>query len=110
MKNFSQKAEVSRREGHEAPLTGAGQCWKDNDPIKPGQRGHLNDHSNAGLQHLVCPGVSLQAERVGYWGAGGQIRPYWRHYFDNKNVLIYVIDSSDEKRFEETEKELQLRV
>ena len=69
LKNFSQKAEVSRREGHDDPLTGAGQCWKDNDPIKPGQWGHFNDHSNAGLQHLVCPDARLQAECVGYWGA-----------------------------------------
>ena len=66
---FCQKAEVSRREGHEDPLTGAGQCWKDNDPEEPRQRRHLNDHSDAGLQHQVRPDVRLQAERVGYWGA-----------------------------------------
>ena len=31
-----------------------------------------------------------------------KIRPYWRNYFENSDVLIYVIDSSDRARFEET--------
>ena len=34
------------------------------------------------------------------WDIGGQksIRPYWRNYFDHTDALIYVIDSSDQKR------------
>ena len=36
-------------------------------------------------------------------------RPYWRNYFDNTDILIYVIDSSDTKRFDETEQELQVK-
>ena len=36
------------------------------------------------------------------------VRPYWRNYFDNTDILIYVIDSSDTKRFDETEQELQV--
>merc|ERR1712100_80098 len=42
------------------------------------------------------------------WDIGGQrkIRPYWRNYFDDTDVLIYVIDSADQKRFEETGEEL----
>ena len=35
-------------------------------------------------------------------------RPYWRNYFDNTDILIYVIDSADQKRFEETGQELQV--
>ena len=31
-----------------------------------------------------------------------KIRPYWRNYFENTDVLIYVIDSGDRARFEET--------
>ena len=56
--------------------------------------------------------VQTSGFRLNVWDIGGQrkIRPYWRHYFDNTDVLIYVIDSSDEKRFEETEQELQVRV
>ena len=37
------------------------------------------------------------------------VRPYWRNYFDNTDILIYVIDSSDTKRFDETEQELQVK-
>lgn len=42
------------------------------------------------------------------WDIGGQksIRPYWRNYFDNVSALIYVIDSADEVRMEETGVEL----
>uniref|UniRef100_A0A1I8BAV9 ADP-ribosylation factor-like protein 3 n=1 Tax=Meloidogyne hapla TaxID=6305 RepID=A0A1I8BAV9_MELHA len=42
--------------------------------------------------------------RLNVWDIGGQrkIRPYWKNYFDNTDVLIYVIDSSDRKRFDET--------
>ena len=35
-----------------------------------------------------------------------KIRPYWRSYFENTDILIYVIDSADRKRFEETGQEL----
>uniref|UniRef100_A0A0N5AXC8 ADP-ribosylation factor-like protein 3 n=1 Tax=Syphacia muris TaxID=451379 RepID=A0A0N5AXC8_9BILA len=46
--------------------------------------------------------------KLNVWDIGGQrkIRPYWKNYFENTDVLIYVIDSSDRKRFEETGLEL----
>eukprot|EP00794_Sanderia_malayensis_P005738 gene5738-6441_t len=46
--------------------------------------------------------------RLNVWDIGGQrrIRPYWKNYFDNTDVLIYVIDSSDQGRFDETGYEL----
>uniref|UniRef100_A0A914N8J0 Uncharacterized protein n=1 Tax=Meloidogyne incognita TaxID=6306 RepID=A0A914N8J0_MELIC len=46
--------------------------------------------------------------RLNVWDIGGQrkIRPYWKNYFDNTDVLIYVIDSSDRKRFDETAMDL----
>ncbi|GLI66817.1 hypothetical protein VaNZ11_010786 [Volvox africanus] len=42
------------------------------------------------------------------WDIGGQktIRPYWRNYFDQTDALIYVIDSSDRKRLDESHFEL----
>merc|ERR1711917_186272 len=54
--------------------------------------------------------VQTSGFRLNVWDIGGQrkIRPYWRDYFENTDVLIYVIDSSDVKRFEETEQELQV--
>ncbi|KAG8223574.1 hypothetical protein J437_LFUL003038 [Ladona fulva] len=53
---------------------------------------------------------SVQSEgfKLNVWDIGGQrkIRPYWRNYFENTDVLIYVIDSADRKRMEETSVEL----
>jgi ADP-ribosylation factor-like protein 3 len=70
---------------------------------------------------------SVQSDgfKLNVWDIGGQraIRPYWKNYFENTDVLvsvdldsffghqpdyfrfisqIYVIDSSDQKRFDET--------
>ncbi|XP_046330909.2 ADP-ribosylation factor-like protein 3 [Haliotis rufescens] len=47
--------------------------------------------------------------KLNVWDIGGQrkIRPYWRNYFENTDILIYVIDSSDKKRFDETSLELK---
>ncbi|XP_069016650.1 ADP-ribosylation factor-like protein 3 [Embiotoca jacksoni] len=52
--------------------------------------------------------VQSSGFKLNVWDIGGQrnIRPYWRNYFENIDVLIYVIDSSDRKRFEETGLEL----
>ncbi|XP_004409618.1 PREDICTED: ADP-ribosylation factor-like protein 3-like [Odobenus rosmarus divergens] len=52
--------------------------------------------------------VQSQGFKLNVWDIGGQrkIRPYWRNYFENTNILIYVIDSADRKRFEETVQEL----
>ena len=39
---------------------------------------------------------------------GGQdkIRPLWRHYFQNTQVFIYVVDSNDRDRIEQSKEEL----
>jgi len=46
--------------------------------------------------------------KLNVWDIGGQksIRPYWRNYFDQTDCLLYVIDSADRKRLEETGDEL----
>ncbi|KAM7161471.1 ADP-ribosylation factor-like protein 3 [Macrochelys suwanniensis] len=46
--------------------------------------------------------------KLNVWDIGGQraIRPYWKKYLGNTDMLIYVIDSADKKRFEETGQEL----
>jgi ADP-ribosylation factor-like protein 3 len=46
--------------------------------------------------------------KLNVWDIGGQrsIRPYWRHYFHNAEVLLYVIDSADKQRMEESAAEL----
>lgn len=42
------------------------------------------------------------------WDIGGQrsIRQYWDRYFDDVGAVVYVIDSTDESRIEETRVEL----
>ena len=47
--------------------------------------------------------------KLNVWDIGGQksIRPYWRNYFDQTDALIYVVDSSDRERLEESGIELQ---
>lgn len=46
--------------------------------------------------------------KLNVWDIGGQktIRPYWQNYFDNTDALVYVIDSADSNRVEETGVEL----
>ena len=36
------------------------------------------------------------------WDVGGQdkIRQLWKHYYQNTQALIYVVDSSDKERIE----------
>lgn len=66
----------------------------------------------------TVPTVGFNVETVKHknvsfavWDCGGQerIRPLWRHYFTGTNALIYVVDSSDVDRLDESRKEL-LRV
>jgi small GTP-binding protein len=42
------------------------------------------------------------------WDVGGQdkIRPLWRHYFQNTQGLIFVVDSNDRERVTESAEEL----
>ena len=42
------------------------------------------------------------------WDIGGQdkLRPLWRHYYSNTAAIIYVVDSSDRDRIEDSEREL----
>ncbi len=64
----------------------------------------------------TMPTIGFNVETVKYksmdftmWDVGGQekIRPLWRHYYQNTNALIYVVDSADTKRIEESGEELQ---
>jgi len=53
---------------------------------------------------------SIQYQNVSFtvWDVGGQdkIRPLWRHYFDNTQGLIFVVDSNDKDRIAEARDEL----
>lgn len=55
----------------------------------------------------ICTLVGFNVEKVQYknviftvWDVGGQekLRPLWRHYFNNTDALIYVVDCCDRER------------
>ncbi|XP_053947269.1 ADP-ribosylation factor-like protein 3 [Anastrepha obliqua] len=52
--------------------------------------------------------VAADGFKLNVWDIGGQwkIRPYWKNYFANTDVLIYVIDCTDRERLPETGNEL----
>merc|ERR1712003_182996 len=63
----------------------------------------------------TIPTIGFNVETVEYknisftvWDVGGQdkIRPLWRHYYQNTQGLIYVVDSSDKERVQESREEL----
>merc|ERR1712050_597356 len=47
--------------------------------------------------------------KLNVWDIGGQktIRPYWSNYFDSSDALVYVVDSCDKRRFQESSDELK---
>uniref|UniRef100_A0A9L0K5F6 Uncharacterized protein n=1 Tax=Equus asinus TaxID=9793 RepID=A0A9L0K5F6_EQUAS len=67
------------------------------------------------LGPVLCLGTGFNVETVEYknisftvWDVGGQdkIRPLWRHYFQNTQGLIFVVDSNDRERVNEAREEL----
>jgi len=55
----------------------------------------------------TIPTIGFNVETLEYknveftvWDVGGQdkIRPLWRHYYQNTNAVIFVVDSTDEAR------------
>ncbi|KYB29680.1 ADP ribosylation factor 4 isoform X1 [Tribolium castaneum] len=64
----------------------------------------------------TIPTIGFNVETVEYknicftvWDVGGQskIRKLWRHYFQNTQGLIFVVDSNDRERIGEADTELQ---
>jgi ADP-ribosylation factor 1/2 len=63
----------------------------------------------------TIPTIGFNVETVEYkhiqftvWDVGGQdkIRPLWRHYFQNTQGIIFVVDSNDRERISEARDEL----
>ncbi|XP_051140761.1 ADP-ribosylation factor 1-like isoform X2 [Andrographis paniculata] len=63
----------------------------------------------------TIPTIGFNVETVEYknvsftvWDVGGQdkIRPLWRHYFQNTQGIIFVVDSNDRERVTEARDEL----
>uniref|UniRef100_A0A6B2LLR4 ADP-ribosylation factor n=1 Tax=Arcella intermedia TaxID=1963864 RepID=A0A6B2LLR4_9EUKA len=65
---------------------------------------------------VTClPTIGFNVETICYnkfnltvWDIGGQekIRPLWQHYYAGSSAIIYVIDSADTERIEESKGEL----
>ena len=64
----------------------------------------------------TIPTIGFNVETVEYngvtfvvWDVGGQdkIRALWRHYYQNTEALIYVVDSGDRDRIAESREELR---
>ena len=63
----------------------------------------------------TIPTIGFNVETVEYknisftvWDVGGQdkIRPLWRHYYQNTQGLIFVVDSNDRDRVDDAKEEL----
>ena len=68
------------------------------------------------ITNALDPPSGFNVETVEYkniqftvWDVGGQdkIRPLWRHYFQNTQGIIFVVDSNDRDRIVEAREELQ---
>ena len=63
----------------------------------------------------TVPTIGFNVERIDYrnlqmtiWDVGGQdkIRPLWKHYYENTDALIWIVDSCDNDRMQEARHEL----
>lgn len=66
-------------------------------------------------QVTTIPTIGFNVETVEYgnvsftiWDVGGQdkIRSLWRHYFQNTDAVIFLVDSADTNRFDEARRVL----
>eukprot|EP01026_Neomeris_dumetosa_P016404 TRINITY_DN1622_c0_g2_i1.p2 TRINITY_DN1622_c0_g2~~TRINITY_DN1622_c0_g2_i1.p2 ORF type:complete len:192 (-),score=19.32 TRINITY_DN1622_c0_g2_i1:252-827(-) len=64
----------------------------------------------------TVPTIGFNVEKVQYknvvftvWDVGGQekLRPLWRHYFNNTDALIFVVDSFDRERIQRATQEFK---
>lgn len=64
----------------------------------------------------TVPTIGFNVEKVQYknviftvWDVGGQekLRPLWRHYFNNTDGLIFVVDSQDRERIDRVAQEFK---
>lgn len=64
---------------------------------------HITPTQGFNIKSVQSQGILLNV-----WDIGGQrsIRPYWRNYYENTDVLIYVVDSADRNRLEESSVQL----
>ncbi len=75
----------------------------------------LTDKFKLGEIVTTIPTIGFNVETVQYksinftcWDVGGpdKIRPLWRHYFQNTQGVIFVVDSNDRDRLDEAREEM----
>jgi len=71
-------------------------------------------HLGEAVQTMPTIGFNVETVKIGksnmlVWDIGGQekIRGLWRHYYQNTDALVYVVDAADHERLEESSEELQ---
>ena len=72
----------------------------------------LSDESTEEItptQGFNIKALSTEGFKLNVWDIGGQkaIRPYWANYYEGTDGLVYVVDSSDDARLEESTEELE---
>ncbi|KAH1168298.1 hypothetical protein KIL84_003781 [Mauremys mutica] len=106
---------------HRSRTTGreeASVCLRPSGPVGLDAAGKTTILYKLKLGEIVTtiPTIGFNVETVEYknicftvWDVGGQdkIRPLWRHYFQNTQGLIFVVDSNDRERIQEAAEELQ---
>lgn len=69
------------------------------------------------LSHMQVCSAGFNVEKVQYknvmftvWDVGGQekLRPLWKHYFNNTDGLIFVVDSADRERIGKSAQEFKV--
>ena len=79
--------------------------------------GKTTIHYQLKMKEIVktIPTIGFNVESLDYkglnftvWDVGGQykIRVLWKHYYQNTDGLIFVVDSNDKERIEEASEEL----
>ncbi len=55
--------------------------------------------------------VQIKGIDLNIWDAGGcdKMRPLWRHYFQNTQAIIFVVDSNDIDRLDSTYSDAMIR-
>jgi small GTP-binding protein len=97
------------------PFSTSSSLVKSSPPSPPSVRRDLPHNCNRD-NALISRLTGFNVETVEYkniqftvWDVGGQdkIRPLWRHYFQNTQGIIFVVDSNDRDRVVEAREELQ---
>lgn len=73
-------------------------------PPSPPREINLTDNAGFNVETVEYKNIQFTV-----WDVGGQdkIRPLWRHYFQNTQGIIFVVDSNDRDRVVEAREELQ---